>query len=130
MKLINITKIVGVSAIVLLMSGCATTQQVPLANEKNLRQGNALIKVERESGFMGGGRSVEITDNGKVVGDLSQGKSLVWQRKAGSMSLNISPSFGMVKEFPPINENVKAGKTYAYKTYMNMSRASFVIEEK
>ena len=127
---LNIMKIVAISSTALLMSGCVTSQQMPIASTNNLASGNALIKVERESGFMGSGRSVEVTDNGKIVGKLSQGKSLVWQRKKGKISLNLSPSFGAVKKFPPIIENVKAGKTYEYKVYLSRPRLSFVIEEK
>jgi len=130
MKLNYIVKITAISSIALLMSGCVTSQNLPIASASNLATGNALIKVERESGFMGGGRSAEVTDNGKVVGNLSQGKSLAWQRKAGKMALNLTPSFAITKKFPPIIENVQAGKTYEYKVYLSKPRASLIIEEK
>ena len=130
MKLTNTSKMIGISLIAFVMSGCVTSQNLPVANQKNLIPGNALIKVEREKGFIGGGRQVDVTDNAKLIGELSQGKSLVWQRKPGKMALNLVPSWGTVKAFPPIIENVKAGKTYNYIVTLSSARGSFIIEEK
>jgi len=130
MQIKNLIQLVTVTTMVLVVSGCTTSQNVPLANKKNLVPGNALIKVERESGFIGGGRRVGVTDNGKKVGALSQGNSIVWQRKPGKMALKLQPAFAAVKDYPPINVNVKPGKTYNYIVTLSHQEGSFIIRKK
>ena len=65
-----------------LIFGCATTtQKVPIANMKVLKSGNALINVKRLESFGGGARTIELSDNGKIIGEVSSGKYLTWQQK-------------------------------------------------
>ena len=102
-----------------LIFGCATTsQKVPVANMGKLKAGNSLISVKRLEAFGGGGRTIEVTDNGKIIGEVSSGKSLIWQRKAGNMNLVLTPSTGMVVGKQSIKSKVKSGKRYGYEIYI------------
>jgi len=102
------------------VTGCATTSQnVPVATTDNLETGNALILVNRPAGFLGSGRSVEVTDNGKIVGKVSSGKMLSWQREAGPFVIKLVESFGAVVNPKPIDLNVVAGETYRFEVFMN-----------
>ena len=102
-----------------LIFGCATTsQKVPVANMAQLKAGNALISVKRLEAFGGGGRTIEVTDNGKVIGEVTSGKSLTWQRKAGNMEIALTPSYGMVVGKQSIKSKVKSRKRYSYEIYI------------
>ena len=102
-----------------LIFGCATTsQKVPIANMAQLKSGNALISVKRLEAFGGGGRTIEVSDNGKIIGEVSSGKSLNWQRKGGNLKLKLTPSIGMVVGNQSIKSRVKAGKRYSYEIYI------------
>jgi len=115
-------KVVLLSLVSILVIGCATTgQDMPVITMENLAPGNALISVNRASSILGAGRTIRVTDNKKVVGKVSSGRSIVWQRPAGEMNIQLVPSFGMVKEQPPIKFNVKAGKKYYYRIYLGSS---------
>jgi hypothetical protein len=104
--------------VVLFLTACSTTQQyLPLASLENLSAGNALIKVERRNDFIGSGRSLEISDNGKVVGAISPGKYLIWQRPAGDFVLQIVPAFLAASNPIPLNIRTEAGKQYNFLVY-------------
>jgi len=104
--------------VVLFLTACSTTQQyLPLASLENLSAGNALIKVERRNDFIGSGRSLEISDNGKVVGAISPGKYLIWQRPAGDFVLQIVPAFLAASNPIPLNIRAEAGKQYNFLVY-------------
>jgi hypothetical protein len=104
--------------VVLFLAACATTQQyVPLASFENLSAGNALIKVERRNDLIGSGRSLDISDNGRVVGAISPGKYLIWQRRAGDFVLQIVPAFLGATNPTPISIRAEAGKQYNVLVY-------------
>jgi hypothetical protein len=104
--------------VVLFFAACATTQQyVPPASFEDLSAGNALIKVERRNDFIGSGQSVKISDNGRVVGSLSPGKYLIWQRPAGDFLLGIVPAFFGAPNSTPLNIRAEAGKQYIFLVY-------------
>ena len=112
-----------------LIFGCATTsQKVPFANMAQLKSGNALISVKRLEAFGGGGRTIEVSDNGKIIGEVSSGKSLSWQRKAGNMQLMLTPSAGMVVGKQSITSKVKSGKRYSYEIYIGSN--GFSLKQK
>lgn len=114
-------------AAVLVLTGCATTQQyVPAASKENLAAGNVLIQIERQEGFVGGGRSVAISDDGKVVGELSPGKSLIYQRPAGDFVLQLVPSTLAVSNPIPITIHSTAGKQYNFTVYW---KGGFLLEQ-
>jgi len=112
-------------SILIVFTGCAITcQNVPLANINNLQEGNALITVNRVSNLLGAARSVEVTDNGVIIGKVSSGKSLSWQRPAGKMRLELVESFGAVLYPTPINITVEAGKEYNFEIFVNKDKYS------
>ncbi|MGO9138553.1 MAG: hypothetical protein ACLP9S_06490 [Syntrophales bacterium] len=103
---------------VLFLAACATTEQyVPPASFENLSTGNALIMVERRNDFIGFDQSVKISDNGRVVGSLSPGKYLIWQRPAGDFVLQIVPALYGAPNSTPLNIRAKAGKQYNFLVY-------------
>ncbi len=113
-----------------ILTGCAsTTQFVPLANEKNLADGNVLINVHRKNEFVGGGRAVKVKDNDTVIGEVTPGKSLVWQRSPGKMVLKLVPSALAVSDQPPIEEDAVIGYIYNYLVYWSWEANSFVIKK-
>ena len=102
-----------------LIFGCATTsQKVPVATMSALKNGNALISVKRLESFGGGARAVEVSDNGQIIGEVSSGKSLTWQRKAGNMRVKLTPSYGMVIGERAIKAKVKSGKRYDFEIFV------------
>lgn len=102
----------------LVLAGCATTQQyVPAASQETLTPGNVLVKIERKEGFLGAARSVEVSDDGKVVGELASGKSLTYQRPAGDFVLQLVPKSGMVSNPKPVDVHGIAGKQYNFSIY-------------
>jgi hypothetical protein len=104
--------------VVLFLAACATTQQyVPIASLENLSAGNALIKVERRIDFIGFDRTLQISDNGRVVGAISPGKYLIWQRPAGDFVLQIVPEFYGATNPTLLNIRAKAGKQYNFLVY-------------
>jgi hypothetical protein len=103
---------------VLFLAACATTQQyVPLASFENLSAGNALIRVERRNDFIGSTQSLQISDNGRVIGAISPGKYLIWQRPAGDFVLQIVPAFSAASNPTPLNIRAEAGKQYNFLVY-------------
>lgn len=111
-----------------LLTGCVsiTEQLVPIATLDSIAPGNALIIVERMDEDSASAHLVEVTDNGKVIGKLGVGinrhkykpelslhHQLIWERPEGEMELKLTPG-AMVKDVPPITENIEAGKVYKY----------------
>ena len=104
--------------IILFLAACATSQQyVPLASFENLSAGNVLIKVERRIDFIGYDQSIQISDNGRVVGAISPGKYLMWQRPAGDFVLQIVPAFSEAPNPTPVGIHAEAGKQYNFLVY-------------
>jgi len=110
------------------LTGCTSIseQLVPVATPESITPGNAVIIVERKDEDNASAHLVEVTDNGKVIGklgvginrhkskpEISQYHQLIWERPAGIMKLKLTPGT-MVKEAPPITENIEAGKIYKY----------------
>lgn len=114
-----------------LLSACATTEQyAPAATPDTLKAGNALIRVERESGVVGGGRSVEVTDNGVKTGSLAPGAAITWQRPAGPMAINLAPAALAVGKLQPIHVDVVAGQRYEFTVSWSWGDDSFVLRRK
>lgn len=100
------------------LCACATTQQyLPVSDQSNLTPGNALTKVERQIGFMGSGRSIEISDDGKVVGQIAPGEFLIWQRPAGIFELQIVPKALVVSHPVPLKVDAKSGERYDFEVF-------------
>lgn len=125
------TKTMVATFAALLLSACAGTQQyTPSVTRDTLKTGNALIRVERQSGFLGAGHSVEITDNGTKTGTLSPGNAIAWERPAGPMDISLAPASLLVKTLPPIHVEVEAGQEYEFVTFWSWNANSFVIQRK
>lgn len=94
-----------------LISGCASTHQYfPVSGQSNLSPGNALIRVDRRSELAGSGRSIEVTDDGKVIGQVAPGEFLIWQRPAGIFELKLVPNKFLVTNPIPIRVDAKSGQ--------------------
>ena len=122
--------IVGMLAVAMLSACAATKQYAPMATRADLKPGNALIRVERESGIVGAGRSVEVTDNGVKVGSLSPGDSITWQRAAGRMDINLAAAALAVTPGESIRVDVVAGQEYQFVTFWSWRANTFVIQRK
>jgi hypothetical protein len=104
--------------LVIVLGGCATTHQYfPVSDVNNLSPGNVLIKVERRSDFMGSGRSIEVSDDGKVVGQVAPGESLIWQRPAGIFEIQLVPKTLLLSDPVPIKVDGKSGKQYDFEIF-------------
>jgi len=114
----------------ILLSSCATTKQyVPTATLETLKPGNSLVRVERKSGFVGSGRSVEVTDNGVKTGSLSPGDTIIWQRPAGPMDINLAEAALAVTPGEPIHVNAIEGHEYNFVTFWSWAANTFVIRK-
>lgn len=104
--------------LVIVLGGCATTHQyLPVSDLSKLSPGNVLIKVERRSGFLGSGRSIEVSDDGKVAGQVAPGESLIWQRPAGIFEIQLVPATLMISDPVPIKVEGKSGKQYEFEIF-------------
>lgn len=104
--------------LVIVLGGCATTHQyLPVSDLSNLSPGNVLVKVERRSEFMGSGRSIEVSDDGKVAGQVAPGESLIWQRSAGIFEIQLVPAALMISDPVPIKVDGKSGKQYDFEIF-------------
>jgi len=101
-----------------------------MATRDELKPGNALIRVERESGFVGSGRSVAVTDNGVKTGSLSPGDFITWQRPAGPMDINLAPATLAVTPGEPIHVDAVAGEEYRFVTFWSWVANTFVIKRR
>jgi hypothetical protein len=91
--------------------GCVTTHQyVPVSDHDSLSPGNVLIKVERRSDLAGYGRAIEISDDGRIVGQVASGEFLIWQRPAGIFELRLVPNIFVVMDPVPLTVDGKPGK--------------------
>lgn len=117
-----------------ILSACATTKQYfPMGSPDNLTPGNALIKVERKYEGAGMGRSVEISDDGKVVGQVAVGEHLIWQRPAGEFQLQLVPKALVVSNPIPLKVTAEPGKQYDFEVFFrNWPRrgSSMVLQPK
>jgi hypothetical protein len=111
-------KKVAITLLLIVLGGCATTHQyLPVSDMSNLSPGNVLIKVERRSEFMGSGRSIEVSDDGKVVGQVAPGETLIWQRPSGIFEIQLVPATLMVSDPVPIKVDGKSGKQYDFEMF-------------
>jgi hypothetical protein len=102
----------------IILSACATTKQyAPVSDLSNLSPGNVLIKVERRSDFMGSGRSIEVSDDGTIVGQVAPGEFLVWQRPAGIFVLQLVPKTGVISNPVPLKIDAKSGQQYDFEIF-------------
>lgn len=109
-------------------AGCATTKQaVPVASFNNLKSGNALIVVHRRNETMGKARNVEVIDGDTLIGHVSGGKSLIWQRPAGEVLLSLAAASQLVNEWQNVSDVVKAGKKHEYLVYWSDAKMSMTI---
>lgn len=79
--------IAGIILVIYLFTGCTTTQNVPIADINNINKGEAIIQVHRESGFIGGGRTVDVYDFDNKIGELASDGTLTWSRPQGKTCL-------------------------------------------
>jgi hypothetical protein len=119
-------KTIGMFLLGIFLSGCASTHQyLPVSDINNLAPGNVLIKVERRYEFMGGGRSVEVSDDGKVVGQVARGETLIWQRPAGIFEIQLVPAVFIVSDPVPIKVDGKSGKQYDFEIFWGGNKFEF-----
>ena len=77
-----------------ILFGCATTyQNLPIPDSESIKSENVRIKITRTESLQGGGKTFEVYDDGKFVGNLGFNKPLVWDRPAGEVNLSIRLSF-------------------------------------
>jgi hypothetical protein len=96
--------------------GCATRQFVPRTNLRSPHPDHARIYVKRASAYGAVARTVQVEDNGRIVGKVGNGGILVWDRPPGMMRLSLTPSWGTVAKYSsPLNQKVNAGKIYMFK---------------
>ncbi len=106
----------------ILSSGCATQQFMPVPDLTKPDSTKARIKVHRPFTIVGGGKSIPISDNGERVGNIGGGGQMVWERPPGIIELAAWIPTGLsdpIGRRPPIYANVakvtlEAGKEYSY----------------
>ena len=77
-----------------ILFGCATTyQNLPIPDSESIKSENVRIKITRTESLQLGGKTFEVYDDGKFVGNLGFNKPLVWDRPAGEVNLSIRLSF-------------------------------------
>jgi hypothetical protein len=102
----------------IVLGGCVTTHQyVPVSDQDSLSPGNALIKVERRSDLAGYGRAIELSDDGKIVGQVASGEFLIWQRPAGIFELRLVPNIFVVMDPVPLTVDARPGKQYEFEIF-------------
>lgn len=69
------------------ITGCVNTQDLPMPTSATIPSDMARIQLDRISGFVGGGRSPSIRDNGVKIGDIGNGGTLIWERPEGESCL-------------------------------------------
>lgn len=85
---VNLLNLITAGVFGIALTGCATSQNLPVPSSDTIPKDTARIKLERNSGFVGGARSPLIKDNGVKVGDLGNyGNGLLWDRPAGDTCL-------------------------------------------
>jgi len=93
---------------------------LPVSDQIILSAGYVTIKVERRSEFAGSGRSIEISDDGKIVGEIASGESLIWQRPAGIFELQLVPKTFVVSNPVPIRIDGESGHQYDFEIFSGM----------
>ncbi len=88
MKKVFLTTVLGAMT-ASVFTGCASTQNVPIANIHNISKKEAIIQVHRKSNFVGSGRKVDIYDFDKKIGEIANDGTLTWSRPAGKTCLGI-----------------------------------------
>lgn len=73
----------------ILLTGCVTSQRLPLPSHGAVTHDSVRVVLDRESKFHGGGVSFTIKDSGVVVGELGNYDGrLIWDRPAGDFCLS------------------------------------------
>jgi TolB-like protein len=101
---------------VFFFSGCSSTiQYVPVAKDLNLNKDEVRIILNRKKYDIGQAIKFKIYDNNKKIGDIASGGKLVWDRKAGDITLK--RYWNNILYFPAKNHNLffraKAGYSYS-----------------
>ncbi len=71
-------------AAALLLSGCVTSQSVPLPSASIANSNKARIEIVRGSSMVGGARNPAVMDGDLYIGDIGRNGELVWDRPAGN----------------------------------------------
>jgi hypothetical protein len=65
------------------ISGCSSTQYVPVANTTaTIPEGKAIVQLYRVSSMVGAARGSDIYDGELLIGDIKSGSKLTWERDA------------------------------------------------
>lgn len=79
-----------------LLVGCGSaTQNVRVADvNAPIPLGKSIVELHRTPNFYGGGRGLDIYDNGKLIGDIRNDTKLIWERDSNNvMCLNTEQTF-------------------------------------
>jgi len=124
-------KKIAIVLVGIFLSGCATTRQyLPVADQNTLSPGNVLIKVERHIEFVCSRESVEVSDDGKVVGQLAPGGFLIWQRPAGIFQLKLIQKDLVVRNPVPVIVDGKSGQQYDFEIFWGLQVNTFELHRK
>ena len=97
----------------LIISGCATTQNIQKPTTSLPAQGMARISLERENIAISDLVRMEIKDNDQIVGNVATGGRLIWDRPQGTMKISVNPMWdGTFKYSTPSTINVASGNIY------------------
>jgi hypothetical protein len=105
---------------ILLLAGCAppTKQVVNFPESLKPVSDKVIIRLIRDSQFRGGGATTVVKDNSKLIGYLSSGGELRWQREPGEMNLQLIPKVGFITgRLYQIHMDTEEGKLYTFRIY-------------
>jgi hypothetical protein len=72
--------------LVAVISGCSSTQYVPVANTTaTIPEGKAIVQLHRVSSMIGAARGSDIYDGELLIGDIKSGGKLTWERDANRL---------------------------------------------
>ncbi|MFH2011720.1 MAG: caspase family protein [Pseudomonadota bacterium] len=116
-----VTKIYSVVLLsFIILNGCAqTVQKVPKPNIQSPLEGKVRIVITRQADDDFCGDWIRVLENGKVIGDLGCGGSIIWDRPVGETTLTAQHySAGMLTfRYSPYVLN--ATKSEIYKLYIS-----------
>ena len=112
----------------LFAGGCASTSQfVPTTSQAAMADDKVLVKVTRNNVLYGAARGITVIDNEQPIGKVGPGGSLSWERSPGKLALKLKPSFGMVREIPPLVTMTERGDVEEFLVEFSMTQQSFII---
>ena len=107
----KIFKILLVIAVTLLITNCFSKQQIALSPTVDaLVEQGVLVKAKRSIQFGGSACSLEVKDNGNLVGVLNVGDTIEWTRYPGLMRIYIRDCWNVA--FKPLEIMTEAGLFY------------------